>query len=135
MKEIIQILNRTLTEKECSLIIREVLIALLFLHSQEKRNHERIQSSSILIDSKGRVKLDESGFRTKIVSLQQQYSSCGLWMSPEAVRGEPCCDIWSLGITVIEMMNGAPPFAEFSFFEAVKKVERFFLFPFFFEKT
>ena len=47
-------------------------------------------------------------------------------MAPEVIESNgavsPTCDIWSLGITIIELIKGAPPFYEKNVYRAMNKI-------------
>ena len=69
----------------------------------------------MLVDRSGSVKLADFGFAaetTKERSKRQSTVGTPFWMAPELVAGKTYdarVDVWSLGITVIEMCEKEPP--------------------------
>ncbi|KAJ3121006.1 Serine/threonine-protein kinase 25 [Nowakowskiella sp. JEL0407] len=89
-------------EKYIAVIAREVLNALLYLHKSAKIVHRDIKAANILLTNDGKN-------ATKFTKLGTPY-----WMAPEIIKRRQYdykADIWSLGITIIEMATGNPPFA------------------------
>ncbi|XP_019064292.1 mitogen-activated protein kinase kinase kinase kinase 1 [Fukomys damarensis] len=107
----------SLSELQISYVCREVLQGLAYLHSQ-KRIHRDIKGANILINDSGEVKLADFGISAQIgATLARRLSFIGTpyWMAPEvaavALKGgyNELCDIWSLGITAIELAELQPP--------------------------
>jgi len=86
--------------------------------------HRDIKPSNILINARGQVKLCDFG-TSKILHEQTMKATIELkfktfvgtlvYMSPERLNGEvysPACDIWSLGISVMELAMGYHPFVK-----------------------
>jgi len=101
-------------EKHIAYVCREMLKALAFVHSQH-RLHRDIKSDNVLVDLDGQIKLADFGFAVGLTTEKKKRQSVvgtPYWMSPELIRGLPYdakVDIWSLGITLIEMCEGEPP--------------------------
>ncbi|CAO3618892.1 unnamed protein product [Cunninghamella blakesleeana] len=108
---------RSLFETEIAVISQEVLKGLQYLHSNGII-HRDIKSDNILINLNGQVKLSDFGFSAKLNSHRSKRKTRAgtqCWMAPEIACGESygCkIDIWSFGITVIEMIEKKPPYIE-----------------------
>ncbi|XP_040301887.1 mitogen-activated protein kinase kinase kinase kinase 1 isoform X2 [Herpailurus yagouaroundi] len=106
-----------LSELQISYVCREVLQGLAYLHSQ-KKIHRDIKGANILINDAGEVRLADFGISAQIgATLARRLSFIGTpyWMAPEvaavALKGgyNELCDVWSLGITAIELAELQPP--------------------------
>eukprot|EP00347_Sterkiella_histriomuscorum_P016433 403353191 len=96
---------------------KQILEGLEYLHVNNVI-HRDIKAANILLDSQGTCKLADFGSSKKYVSMGQQFNSfCGTpyWMAPEVIRQSGhnrYADIWSLGCTVLEMIQGRPPWSD-----------------------
>ena len=125
--DIMRITNKFYTEKEIASIIKMVLKGLQFLHAQRKI-HRDIKAGNILLTDEGVAKLGDFGVSAQLTnSISKKVSKIGTpyWMSPEVISQKSYdskCDIWSLGITCIEMAEGEPPYSEVRTFLVMKKI-------------
>jgi len=107
-----------MTEPQIAYVTLESLKALNFLHNQF-RIHRDIKSDNILLGDSGEVKLADFGFAAQLTLTQQKRNTVvgtPYWMAPELIEGhdyDAKVDIWSLGIMLMEMAEGEPPYMEF----------------------
>ncbi|KAL4710637.1 hypothetical protein ACJJTC_003273 [Scirpophaga incertulas] len=116
-----------LPELACALILRDVLLALQYLHRQ-LYVHRSVRASHVLIGADGLARL--SGLRSAASMMSRgrrrtlhllpppDHDNANLmWLSPELLEQnlkgyDERSDIYSLGVVCCELANGAVPFAE-----------------------
>ncbi|EPX72381.1 STE/STE11/CDC15 protein kinase Cdc7 [Schizosaccharomyces octosporus yFS286] len=91
----------------------QVLQGLHYLHNQGVI-HRDIKGANILTTKDGTIKLADFGVATKMNALDE-HSVVGspYWMAPEVIEligATTSSDIWSVGCTVIELLEGTPPY-------------------------
>lgn len=102
-------------EKPLGKVAEGVLRGLSYLN-QQKIMHRDIKPQNILLDDSGNVKLCDFGVSGEVVnSLATTFTGTSFYMAPERIRNEPytiSCDVWSLGLTLLEGAMGMFPFAQ-----------------------
>ncbi|KAH6769461.1 mitogen-activated protein kinase kinase kinase 5 [Perilla frutescens var. hirtella] len=122
-----------ITESVVRNFTRHILCGLAYLHSK-KTIHRDIKGANLLVDAYGVVKLADFGM-AKHLNGQTAYLSLKgspYWMAPELLQSAMqtdassdvalAVDTWSLGCTIIEMMDGKPPWSEYEGAAAMFKV-------------
>jgi serine/threonine kinase 3 len=102
-------------EKPLQWILSSAMDGLAYLHSINII-HRDIKSANILLTEDGFVKIADFGVSDQVSQTICANTVVGTpyWMAPEVITGKDyntSADIWSLGITAIEMAEGGPPVA------------------------
>ncbi|KAH7100855.1 Pkinase-domain-containing protein [Auriculariales sp. MPI-PUGE-AT-0066] len=95
-----------------------VLEGLTYLYEVHHIIHRDIKPSNILVNSKGHIKICDFGVSGELInSIADTFVGTSTYMSPERIQGAQYTvksDVWSLGVSLIELALGRFPFADAS---------------------
>ncbi|KAM8972363.1 STE20-like serine/threonine-protein kinase [Pelodytes ibericus] len=112
-------LGHGLTESQIRVVCLHTLLGLQYLHSH-KIIHRDLKAGNILLTQQGDIRLADFGVsavNTETLQRRSSFIGTPYWMAPEVVICETCkdapydylADIWSLGVTLIELAEREPP--------------------------
>ena len=114
--DLMRITKKQLNEFEIASVLFFTLKGLQYLH-ENKKIHRDIKAGNILLDANGNAKLADFGVSTELLHTwadKDTFIGSPFWMSPEVISNSKYnkkTDIWSLGITAIELAEGEPPYS------------------------
>lgn len=96
-------------------IAEATLGGLTYLYTKHHIMHRDIKPSNILVNSKGHIKLCDFGVSGELVnSIADTFVGTSTYMAPERIQGDRYTvksDVWSFGLTIMELAIGKFPFA------------------------
>ncbi|CAH1105121.1 unnamed protein product [Psylliodes chrysocephalus] len=114
--------GQSLKEEWIAYICREILRGLSYLHSN-KVIHRDIKGQNVLLTDNAEVKLVDFGVSAQLdrtIGRRNTFIGTPYWMAPEVIACDENpdatydnrSDLWSLGITALEMAESQPPLCE-----------------------
>nr|XP_006135440.1 STE20-like serine/threonine-protein kinase isoform X1 [Pelodiscus sinensis] len=127
-------LERPLTEPQIKVVCKQTLEALNYLH-ENKIIHRDLKAGNILFTLDGDIKLADFGVsakNTRTIQRRDSFIGTPYWMAPEVVMCETSkdrpydykADVWSLGVTLIEMAQIEPPHHELNPMRVLLKIAK-----------
>jgi len=111
--DVIEVHKQPLREDEIGAICRDSLEGLDYLHKMD-RIHRDVKAGNVLLTERGIVKLADFG-SASLASPANSFVGTPYWMAPEVILAmdeglyDGKVDIWSLGITCVELAERKPP--------------------------
>ncbi|CAG0923056.1 unnamed protein product, partial [Notodromas monacha] len=126
--------DEKLSELQIAYILKSTVMAAAYLHANHCM-HRDIKGHNILLTDQADVKLVDYGVSSHLVAtLGRRNTSVGTpyWMAPEVIACEQQldysydvrCDVWSLGITAVELADGDPPLSDIHPMRALFQIPR-----------
>ncbi|XP_067100255.1 serine/threonine-protein kinase TAO2-like [Osmerus mordax] len=111
--DLLEVHKKPLQEEEIAAITHGALQGLVYLHSHNMI-HRDVKAGNILLTEPGQVKLGDFG-SASILAPANSFVGTPYWMAPEVILAmdegqyDGKVDVWSLGITCIELAERKPP--------------------------
>ena len=111
--------------------IRDLCAALDYAHNEARIVHRDIKPANLILNSRGQIKVTDFGLSREILhgavpdAAHAPIVGTDWYMSPQQWTGEPPAvadDIYSLGVTIYELLTGKPPFYDGDVFTQLHEV-------------
>lgn len=111
--------------------VRDLCDALDYAHNQAGIVHRDIKPANLIVNSRGQLKITDFGLSRELHRGPARDAShppivgTDWYMSPQQWTGEPPAvadDVYSLGVTIYELLTGKPPFYEGDVFQQLHEV-------------
>ena len=117
LADILEAQGRCFTEVQIGAVLAGTIEGLRYLHGLNQI-HRDVKAGNLLLSARGVIKLADFGVSARLghtLSRRGTVIGTPFWMAPEVISGGPesgynsKADVWSLGITAIELAEGRPP--------------------------
>ncbi|KAH0793891.1 STE family protein kinase [Histomonas meleagridis] len=119
LRDLLDRREQVLSEDQIGIVLVDLLRGLHLIHTRHRIIHRDIKSANILLTSDSGIRIADFGVSRKF----EPNGTCHTmtivgtpyWMAPEVISGisyDFTADIWSVGITAVELSEGAPPYIE-----------------------
>ena len=115
LRDILDVREQVLTEDQISIVMRDLLKGLQLIHTRFRIVHRDIKAANILLMSTGEIKIADFGVSRRFEKSETIHTmtivGTPYWMAPEVITGSRysfSADLWSVGITAVELSEGAP---------------------------
>ena len=128
LRDLLDKREKVFNEEQISLIISDLLKGLSLIHKDHNIVHRDIKAANLLLTADGRFKIADFGVSRRFDSQEGKTVTIvgtPYWMAPEVINGVSYsfpADIWSVGITAVELAEGAPPYVEYDPTKALVKI-------------
>ena len=127
MSDLIEALNASapMPEECIRAVCASIVLGLEYLHGVANVCHRDIKCGNVLLTETGHIKLADFGVSAELnntVNKRKTLTGSPFWMAPEVIKEshyDGRADVWSLGITIIEMAEGTPPHANLNPLRAI----------------
>eukprot|EP01102_Stenamoeba_stenopodia_P001465 TRINITY_DN1126_c0_g1_i1.p1 TRINITY_DN1126_c0_g1~~TRINITY_DN1126_c0_g1_i1.p1 ORF type:complete len:441 (+),score=119.64 TRINITY_DN1126_c0_g1_i1:444-1766(+) len=129
LRDVLDELDITLTDDQVAAVMTATLKGLAYLNSKNIL-HRDIKAGNILLTEKGEPKLTDFGVSQQLQNAMvktRSFNGTPCFMAPEVLARreyDSKVDIWSLGITAIELAEGQPPWTGISPYRAMKVIPK-----------